>query len=340
MIATNEADISIIVPSYNRASFITQCLDSILAQKCSYSYCVIIADDCSSDGSLEIIKAYMKAHSNIYLLPSKTNQKLYKNILRAYEMIKSNYFCVLDPDDYWLSTDKLQKALDFLEQHRSYSIYTGNTQILKQDGALALYIKGEARSCSFSDFLAQRAFMGHTSSAVYRNVVFKNGVPKKMRTLESESCEVSYRGDSFRNLLALHEGESYFSAEVDSVYRITSNGIFQSLSTQRQRLLNAMFYKDMYLYFEARYVELLYFAYRNYRLLTSVPLHEVLENEHIDMAYLEELRKLGKFFISSPPPPAKNALIAMRSKNTKLKYKMLQAMDRYIQHFLAKKGAC
>ena len=60
MIETSKIlQLSIIVPMYNAESYISRCLDSILAQDLfKYNYEIIIMDDCSTDYSLKIFKQY------------------------------------------------------------------------------------------------------------------------------------------------------------------------------------------------------------------------------------------------------------------------------------------
>ena len=114
------ADITIIMPSYNKEKYIAEALDSVFMQETSYNYHIVVADDCSSDKTVEIVRQYQEKYPDkITLLTSDKNQKLYKNILRAYEITKTDYFCVLDPDDYWIDKHKIQKALRLIEQWRS-----------------------------------------------------------------------------------------------------------------------------------------------------------------------------------------------------------------------------
>ena len=51
----NIPKLSIIVQTYNHEAFIAQALDSILSQKVNFEYEVIIAEDCSTDRTKEII---------------------------------------------------------------------------------------------------------------------------------------------------------------------------------------------------------------------------------------------------------------------------------------------
>lgn len=55
-----EADItiSVIVLTYNHAKYIRQALDSILKQKTTFCYEILVGDDASTDGTSEIVKEY------------------------------------------------------------------------------------------------------------------------------------------------------------------------------------------------------------------------------------------------------------------------------------------
>ena len=254
--------LTVIMPSYNKEKYIAQALDSVFMQETSYDYQIIVADDCSSDKTIEIVKSYQaKYPQKIILLTSDTNQKLYRNVLRAYAVTKTDYFCVLDPDDFWTDKYKIQKALDFLEKHHEYTIYVTDTLLQLPDGRQKPFLKRKKIIDSvWTDFLHASAATGHTTGSVFRNVVFKHGLPEKMQHLQVPSQEHSFRGDSFRTALHLHEGKAHCVPETDAVYRITSEGIWQGASYLERSLLNANFFKDTWLFFNKENPELLYLS--------------------------------------------------------------------------------
>ena len=331
------SDITIIMASYNKENYIAEALDSVFMQETDYDYHIIIADDCSTDRTLEIVNLYQERYPNkITLLTSEKNQKLYKNVLRAYGITKTNYFCVLDPDDYWVDKKKIQKALDFLEQNKDFTIYVTDTKMLFLDGTIKDFSKrNKIIDSKFEDFLENKATLGHTSGTIFRNVVFKNGIPEKMRNLVSESAEYSFRGDSFRNAIHLYYGKSHCVPESDSVYRVTDDGIWQGISGLEQEILNTNLFKDLWLYFDKKYPELLITSYRKAQKIKHDLFGKLPEVKNINKKYdlIEQLMHLQHFYDANQEVIKTNL-----SKKIKFKYKIMLALYAKLQKKLLKKG--
>ena len=285
-------DITIIMPTYNKEKYIAEALDSVFMQETAYSYQIIITDDCSNDATLNIVKEYQEKYPDkIILLPSEVNQKLYKNILRAYSITKTDYFCVLDPDDYWTDKFKIQKALDFLENNKDFTIYATATMQIFADGTQQKMQSSDTIVDSdFNDFINQRAKLGCTLGAIFRNVIFKNGIPEKMLNITSPSQERSFRADSFRNAIHIHEGKAHYVPEFDAMYRITEEGIWQGTTEFAQNIVNANIYKDLFEYFDCENPELLQFAYKLFQMNTK-NLYDLLKDFRDDDILISNIRK-------------------------------------------------
>lgn len=259
--------LSILVPTYNKEKYIAECLDSIFMQRTSYSYQVIIPDDCSTDNTLQIIAQYQEKYPDkIILLTSSQNQKLYKNILRAYEITKTDYFTVLDPDDYWIDKYKIQKALNFLEENPEYTLHISNSYQKLRDGSIVPYSSFPDIDSDFQNYLQGNPALAHTSGTIFRNVIFKNGIPEKMIHLPNPTCEVSFRGDSFRNFIHLHEGKAHTVSHYESVYRITDEGIWQKMTEFEQDLANTQAFLNFWLYHDKKYPEIVLRAVLHYKM--------------------------------------------------------------------------
>ena len=252
-------DLTIIMPCYNKESYIAEALDSVFAQRTRFSFCVVVVDDCSTDRTLEVAERYAASHPGVVsILKSPSNQGLYRNVLRAYAATKTPYFCVLDPDDYWISDSHVENALSFLATHPEFTIYSAEIQKLSPDGKTALCgFPHEERDSDFGDYLRSEATIAFTQTCVYRNVVFGKGLPRELAEYDSPTKERSLRGDSFRNFLHIREGKAHYSPSVEGCYRLTDAGVFQGLGRFGQIVLNAQLLADLWRYDGCRHYELL-----------------------------------------------------------------------------------
>jgi glycosyltransferase involved in cell wall biosynthesis len=109
--------VSICVITYNQAPYIRQCLDSILAQDIGESFEVIVGDDCSTDGTRDIIDDYVVRYPGIVrLLPAEENRGATANYFATHAEAKGEFVAHIDGDDYCLP-GKLRAQLDAMQRH-------------------------------------------------------------------------------------------------------------------------------------------------------------------------------------------------------------------------------
>ena len=107
--------LSIILPVYNVAKFIPDCLDSLLCQDIAKEdYEIICVNDGSPDNSAEVIEEYAKLHSNIKLI-SQPNSGVCVARNNGFENAKGKYTWFIDPDDY-IAPNCLGKLLSVLDE--------------------------------------------------------------------------------------------------------------------------------------------------------------------------------------------------------------------------------
>lgn len=119
--------VSICCVSYNHARFIRKCLDGFLMQQTDFSIEILIHDDCSTDGTTEIIREYEAKYPElIFPLYEEENQyqqgKAAEIDLYNYRRARGKYIAYCEGDDYWTDPLKLQKQVDFMEAHPEYSV--------------------------------------------------------------------------------------------------------------------------------------------------------------------------------------------------------------------------
>lgn len=90
-------EVSVIIPCYNSAKYVAECLDSVLAQTFN-NYEVIIVNDGSTDNSLEIIKSYVEKYKNFKLI-NQPNLGVGVARNNAIEQAVGKYIYPLDADD-------------------------------------------------------------------------------------------------------------------------------------------------------------------------------------------------------------------------------------------------
>lgn len=99
---------SIIVPIYNAAPYLRQCLDSLLSQTVT-DWEAILVDDASGDESARIAAEYVARDARFHLLqqPANRGQSAARN--RGLAEARGEYIAFLDSDDWW--------DQDYIEQH-------------------------------------------------------------------------------------------------------------------------------------------------------------------------------------------------------------------------------
>lgn len=250
--------LTVLMPSYNRGRYIREAVASVLNQKTHFGIKLIITDDCSTDDSVEIIQELQKAHPDIIeIILSDKNERLLANILKAQVKVQTEYFCVLDPDDYYTDENFLQKAVDYLDAHRDFSIYSSNCLMLYDDKTTKPYIKTKIKKAvfTFDDLLHNNVIITQTAGSVFRNTVYHNGIPKIITDAIGTPSESSFRADTERYIFHLHTGKAYFINAFAAVYRIHQDGIWTKENQFHRNLLAAQAYYDYFRYFNYQYAE-------------------------------------------------------------------------------------
>jgi hypothetical protein len=110
----SQARLTVIVSTYNQDAYIADAIGSILAQQTSFPIHVIVTDDASTDSTLNIVEQYRARRPDlITVLRSERNEWYFTNVLRALALTRSDYFTLLDADDYWIDTQYLQRGFTF-----------------------------------------------------------------------------------------------------------------------------------------------------------------------------------------------------------------------------------
>lgn len=110
----SEKLLTLVVPTYNMERYIARCLNSVTEQHIPESLEVIVVNDGSKDGSLDIIRSFEKTRPDIITVIDKPNGHYGSCVNAGLKVATGKYFRMLDADD-WVDTDALITLLDNLK---------------------------------------------------------------------------------------------------------------------------------------------------------------------------------------------------------------------------------
>lgn len=129
-------DVSICITTYKHEKYIKQCLESIFAQEFNGTYEIILCNDNSPDNTELIINEIIASHpqgDRVKHFKNVPNLGYVKNTLFSFSKASGKYIAILDGDDYWIDSSKLQKQFDFLERNTDFSGTGTDSMVIYED---------------------------------------------------------------------------------------------------------------------------------------------------------------------------------------------------------------
>jgi glycosyltransferase involved in cell wall biosynthesis len=109
--------VTVIILVYNREKYISEAIESILAQSFT-DFELLLIDDGSTDGSVEIMGSY--TDPRVRLVCNEGNLGIPKTRNKGIRLARGAYLAVLDSDDY-AYPDRLARQVAFLDRHKDYA---------------------------------------------------------------------------------------------------------------------------------------------------------------------------------------------------------------------------
>lgn len=128
--------ITVIIPTYNGASYLHQTLESIIGQTFK-DFEIIVIDDASSDGSFEICKKYAARDPRIRLFRNEKNLGFAANRNKAISLARGHYIAWQDQDDISLP-DRLELQFKLLESDNNLAMIGGSMAVFDETGELGI----------------------------------------------------------------------------------------------------------------------------------------------------------------------------------------------------------
>lgn len=203
--------VAIFMVTYNHGKFIDQAIESVVSQVTTFKYRLFIGEDCSQDNTRERCEHWSAQYPDkITLLESKENIGIFKNANRVFEACLysgAEYIALLEGDDFWTDSQKLEKQVSLLRQNPNAAGSYHNTIQEKKDGTkqvmfknLPLIINQERAISKYAPF--------HTSSFIFKSKYYCR--PDWFQKIDSIDLALFALYAQFGNLVGINEVMSHY----------------------------------------------------------------------------------------------------------------------------------
>ena len=242
--------VSVIVTAFQHERFITQCIESIVAQQCTFPFEIILGEDDSTDGTravcLNLARQY-PGHVRLFLRDKANRMKINGkssgryNATQCMMAARGTYLAFCDGDDYWTDVNKLQNQIDLILKHdAAYSfhdvrIFDDEKQLFKPKLFLEENKMDHVKTTPVTMMEVYTRWPIQTSSFIcIKPPVLPDFIFKIMH------------GDMGLFALGLQAGKGVFYNQVASVYRRHNSSFMKTTSFTVTERLHAMLLIDGY----------------------------------------------------------------------------------------------
>lgn len=221
--------LSVSITTYNHEKYIAQALESVLNQKTSFDFEIILGEDDSIDGTREICKKYASDHPDkIKLFLNDRKNVIYINgkptgrwnFINNLKHAKGDYIALLEGDDYWTDPLKLQKQVDFLDSHPDCAISFHNVEVIYENHPEKnhLFHRSDIKKVHTLRDIIPCNFIS-TCSTVFRNRLFED-FPGWFYSIPM--------GDWPLHILNAQHGNACYINEIMAAYRVHEGGVWST----------------------------------------------------------------------------------------------------------------
>lgn len=246
--------VNIVMVTFNQEKYIAQAIESVLTQKTTFSFKLIIGDDCSTDGTNFICRKYAEKYpEKLILIENITNLGLVRNYESVFNACTAKYIAILEGDDYWIDENKLQKQTDLLESNNEIGLVHTASYSFYEDYNLMVPVPREMINCNLK-------YQGYVYEKLLKSGNFIRPLTVMFRrNLLVEKIDFQFFVDNnFQTIdyalwlaISIHS-KIVFINDMVGVYRVRSASISNNSSlTAQQKFLEtykkvASYYIDLY----------------------------------------------------------------------------------------------
>lgn len=231
-----EPVVSVCCTAFNHEKFVGEALDSILNQITDFPFEILIHDDASNDDTVRILKKYQSAYPRIikpiYQEKNKWQSGIRINPTFNFSRAKGQFIAICEGDDFWLSTDKLQKQISYMLNSPEVSLTFHQSKVLQEN----------KNKTTFSEnYLPEQKF---TISDIIENW-FIHTQTMVIRLSAIDNMEKFFNGvvnvDWSLQLVAAHNGDVVYLSNILGVYRKHHGSLSKAiLANPQKRCVNLL----------------------------------------------------------------------------------------------------
>lgn len=229
----NAPKVSVVCMVYKHEPYLRQCFDGFVMQKTSFPIEILVNDDCSPDGSAEVMREYEERYPDLFHCIYQKENQYSKGKMAWWEvlfpMAQGEYIAICEGDDYWIDPYKLQKQVDFMDQHSDYVACFHNARVHYDDHVSLFNAMDENHYPSTEDIIKRHWFIA-TPTLFFRNV---------LRDYPEWRGEV-LNGDYLLELLLAREGKFYYMDDAMAVYRQDGQGMSSVLKRNKVDMVDRL----------------------------------------------------------------------------------------------------
>ena len=239
--------VSICVVTYNQEKYIRQCLQSILDQKTDFDFEIIVGDDCSTDGTKQIVLDFADRYPDIVIpIFHIKNIGPTKNFVATHLRAQGEFVAHLDGDDLAYS-GKLQIQYEYLTEKNTHSLVWHRVEIFDDEGNTNCLLHKrlneivDINEITFEN-LAKFGSLGAASSLMYRR-----SAAKFLTSIEGEVLDYYIAICLLKNGNAARLDNILGGYRVNPFKKTASRRSFNYLGSSPMRLIYADHLRVLYL---------------------------------------------------------------------------------------------
>lgn len=220
----NNIRVAVCLVTYNQEKYIKQAIDSVLKQKTTFPVDIIVGNDASTDGTIDVIQSVVNQFvspiwgGKIIVFNREKNMGIVGNTIDIFRYIFAydyTYVAMLDGDDWWCDENKLKMQVDLMEKNKDVSFcYMRGTS----DKKLAYNKKYDTRNICIKEMFNAIRSTGIANGTILHRVSMLRQIP--LDKIEKQNL---LSMDYPTNVYMARQGKVAFIDSISLYWRRTGN---------------------------------------------------------------------------------------------------------------------